>query len=96
VGRPKKLSDRKREAVVRDYVALCDIAESDYIQREGRYRDDFVRFIARRHRTSRRMVDRCLGEANLRHIYLDNKKFLRTPQAQKILKYLKEMKDNKK
>jgi hypothetical protein len=96
VGRPRKLtSEKKRYNVAHYYVALCDAADSEWVQESRPYRDDFVRATARRFRTNRRQVERCLVEFKVGRIRAGNKEFLRTPPAKKSLKSFKEMKAKK-
>jgi hypothetical protein len=97
VGRPRKIPDKdKRETIARDYVGLCDIAGLDFVQRERPYRDDFIRAVARYHRTNARQVKRCLVEFDIRTISAHNKKFWREQRAKKKLKARNKIKDNKK
>jgi len=93
VGRPKKLSDWRRETIPRDYVGLCDAA--DIKDMEHPYRDDFIHEIARYHRTSNRQVKRCLDESDLTAIQTENKNFWRGLAYKKFLKSLNEMRDKK-
>jgi hypothetical protein len=85
-GRPpgkRKLTQARRDAVARDYVARVDIAESDYVQRRRPYRQRFIRELARKYRISRRMVVTCIVEFGVRRIRADNKKFLKSNAAKK-------------
>ena len=93
MGRPKKLPDRKRETVVRDYIGLCDAAGIKEL--EYPYRDDFIRELARYHRTSARMIVRCLDESNVTAIQTENKNFWRGLAYKKFLKSLNELRDKK-
>jgi hypothetical protein len=93
VARPKKLSGWRRETIPRDYVGLCDAAEINEL--EHPYRDDFIRILARYHRTSRRQVIRRLDESDLSRIQLENKNFWRGLAYKKFLKSLNEMRDKK-
>jgi hypothetical protein len=95
-GHPKKLSDWKRVTIVRDYVGLCDFGNLQEAPLEHPYRAEFIRILARWHRTSQRMVERCLREAYLRRIYADNKEYLRGLEHKKYLKSLNALTDNKK
>ena len=97
MGRPRKLPNQnKRETIARDYVALCDLAGLDEVQRQRPYRDEFVRVLARYHRTSRRQVERCLHEFDIRSIHAQNKNFWREQQAKKKRKHLSGIRDKKK
>ena len=99
MARPKKLSDAKRETIVRDYVGLCDIvdlASERWQLLERPYQKDFIRELASYHKTTKRMVKRCLDEANLRLIYDDNRRYLRELADRNFLKNLNKICDNKK
>jgi hypothetical protein len=90
-GRPKKVPEtERREDILRDYVALMDIARLRKWPRP--FQDRVLGRLAQRHHVKKRTILRYLAEEGVRPIRAANKNILKGKQAKKNLRWMREMK----